>query len=269
MPSESSAMTQAAEPRRRTRRGPVDATREIAGRLRGPVDLRDVRPRRLATTNRRTGAAVQPRGLDRADDACAAGRCRRRGRRRCVQVHDPRVHGALHGAPRLQRGRVRRQPPPPGTRDLVRVPRASRRGTDLRAARQPLRARGSRSRRSGGHVRGPPARRADAPAGAGRQVACIRDLHRLRRVGGPGGADRPNRLRPGIGPRAGNQAARASTAAARRLRRRRRDLRNVQRPDRRCLLRARADPRRLRDPLVRLGGTQLGRRRCDRSRGLR
>ena len=98
--------------------------------------------------------------------AVLVGRRRRRWRGR-LPVHDSRR------SPNSSRATVTTAPPgtqanpqPAGPRHLVRVVGTGRRRTALWAAVEPVRARGAGSRRAGGDVRGRPARRPDAPAGA-------------------------------------------------------------------------------------------------------
>ena len=83
------------------------------------------------------------------------------------------------------------------------------------------------------------------------QVAVVKSLasahlHRLRRLGRPRGPDRSDRLGARLDGRPGAAAAGVTAAAAGRLRRGGRNLGHLQRADRRRLLRARADPARLR-----------------------
>ncbi len=75
---------------------------------------------------------------------------------------------------------------------------------------------------------------------------------------GPRGPHRADRLRAGLGARPGRARARATVAAAGRLRRGGRHLGDVQRADRRRLLRAGGHPARLRDELLRRRRAQLG-----------
>ena len=127
-----------------------------------------------------------------------------------------------------------------GPRILRRDP--GHRGPGVRAADLPVRAGGPRARRPRGDDRGRRGRRPDPASGQRRQGGRLRAVHRRRRVGGPGGPDRADRLRarvqPGpVGPDAGEPDARPG-----RVRRRRRDFGDVQRPGHRRVLRDRADP---------------------------
>ena len=152
----------------------------------------------------------------------------------------------------LQRRRPCAEPLRTGAGRLVRRPRSGRRRSDLRAAGPSVRAGGARAWRARGHARRGRARRPDPAAGRGRQVARVGALHRLGRLGRPRGADRADRLGARIDPRPAAAGVRsrgcgccvACGAAGR-------DLGDVQRADRRGVLRAGADPARLRGRVVR------------------
>ena len=215
-------------------------------------------------------AAPLGRARRRWADGAGAVDGRGRGPRRDrVSLHDPRLHLPVHRASRLRRGGSDGQPASSRSGYLVRRGRAGGRRFDLRAAGEPLRARGAGARRAGGDVRGQPARWADAPAGADREVAGLGGLHRLGRLGRAGGADRADRLGARLGHRPVAAGIGVAASPARRVRRGGRDLGDVQRADRRGVLRAGADPAQLRDALLRPGRAQLGHGGCDRPRGVR
>ena len=88
------------------------------------------------------------------------------------------------------------------------------------------------------------------------QVAVVKSLASALCIGSGGSVGREGPIVQigsalGLGARPAAARARVAAAAARRLRRRRRDLGDVQRADRRRVLRARADPARLRGRVVR------------------
>ncbi len=206
------------------------------------------------------------RWADGAGAVDGGGRGPRCGR---VSLHDSRLHAPVHGARRVRRGRSDDQPASSRSRYLVRRRRAGGWRFDLWTVGESLRSRGAWAWGAGGDVRGQPARWADAPAGADREVARLGSLHRLRWLGRAGGADRADRLGARIGDRAADACIGVAAASARRVRRGGRDLGDVQRAPRRGVLRAGADPAQLRDALLRPGRAQLGHRGRDRPRRVR
>ena len=192
-----------------------------------------------------------------------------RARERSAFATDPGAHGAVLGALRLRRGGSRCQPAPSRRGHVVRRACAGGRRAPVWPTRRTLRAGGSRSWRARGHARRRRARRPDPATGAGRQGAGVGAVHRLGRLGWPGGADRADRLCAGVGRRSARATAAAAPALAGGVRRGRLHCGDVQRADRRCLLCAGGDPRRFRDPVLRRRRAELGDRVGARARGVR